>query len=267
MLLLPDADTNFRTFTVFDVYTFPAYVKQADAYALHDPEAYKEVEATSFGDRVWRRFPATTKAACWLSWAHFLNKREHVKHASTVEYHLTALAERHGITDDVIRLREEHQALSKDATADLPDSSFMLIIDDGGTKQRLYPLRNPAEVKEAATWLMTYRDELPFSERHDYAVKIRDKMAEFGTGLSEDLAVEIERQAGRGVYDPQEAAQMLRNRAKAARYNMCPDIRQKLAKLAQAVESKPALALNTEHTIKLCSLVDQFDRFVHLDGK
>jgi len=265
------ADVNLRELYYYSkLYDLPEYVKQADAAALCDSASHRELPSTMFADVKDRRFPINTKAATWLSWLHFVEKKAelHPKIAGWIEDRLEQFARYHGIEPDVAGLREKHAELHRDGLAQLPDSTFALVwAGENGTKERRYPLRNPKEVQAAATWFEQYRDHFAFPDRQTIATKILDKAAALGAMLGDELDDVLQRQAGRGVYDPQEAAAMLRNRAKAAVTNCSQEMRQGMLKLAEAVESTPQLAMDPATTAELCKTVDMFDRTTKLAGR
>jgi hypothetical protein len=129
---------------------------------------------------------------------------------------------------------------------------------EDGSKQRQLPIRNPMEVKVAAEWLSRYRDRLPFQYRHKIACKILEKAAAYGVGLG-DLTETVERTAGRGVCSPAEVAKMLDGRALLAK---SASHREKIADLARAVRTQPAVTLSPDRLVKLAEVVDNIDRTI-----
>lgn len=252
-------DTNFVDLHLFSrLYEFPAYVKQASPAETLTP---KELVNTAYADPRKRQFPCHTKAACWVSTLFFLEKRSgmNAKTAAFVRRGLEQFARHHGIEADVRALLAKHGELHKQADADLPDSAFAIVwVDDAGGKDRRYPLRNPMEVKAAAEWFAEHRDHFIFADRQRLAEKILEKAAAFGVGFPEELDLLLEKQAGRGVYDPAEAATMLRNRAMLPR--VPKEARERLLKLAEALEGNAMLAEDPSTTSVLAATVDQFDR-------
>lgn len=264
----PDAtgDTNFVDLHLFSkLYEFPAYVKQASPVETLTP---KELPPTAFADPRKRLFPCHTKASCWVSTLFFLEKRAtmNAKTAKFVANGLESFAKHHGIGADVRALLTRHGELHKQADSDLPDSAFAIVwVDDAGSKDRRYRLCNPLEVKAAAEWFAEHRDHFIFADRRRIAEKILEKAAEFGVGLDAELDNLLEKQAGRGVYDPKEAAEMLRNRATLT---AAPEeARDGLRKLASAIELNPMLAQDPMSSANLAATVDQFDRTFGLVGK
>lgn len=263
-------DTDFRELHLFSkLYALPGYVKQADARALHDEEVYRELPPTAFADPRFKQFPTTTRAETWLSYAHFLHKQGEMpqKIADWVRQRLQRAADYHGIRPDIQALEAKYAELHREELDRLPDSAFALVVLSDGRKERRYPLRNLEEVKAAAEWLLQYRDQLVYRDRRTIAGKILEKAAQFGADLSTDTMETLQRIAGLGAYDPEEAAGMLADRAKAAWRNVRPGLREAVAKLAKTVRANPHLADDPEAVRGLCETIDQFDRHVKIAGK
>ena len=259
-------DQNHRElYTFARVYPMPAYVKQASTEQTCRPN---KLPSSAYADAGNCKFPCHTKAACYLSNVFFLNKRADIipKIARWIENRLQMFNEHWGIESDVQTLQAKHAAMHSDGLDQLPDSAFAIVWgDDSGCKVRRYPLRNSLEVKTAATWLQSYCDQMRFIARNAIATKILDKAAEFGAAFGEELDDFLQKQAGRGVYDPAEAAEMIRNRVRAT--EPTPKIAERLEKLASALESNPVLAEDPTTTVALCDTIDQYDRSCHLPGK
>lgn len=263
------ADTNYQKLYQFSkLYVFPEYVKQADPRLL-SPESYADAPSRLFADTRNRQFPIDTKAATWLSALNFLEAKAemHPKIAEWIGQRLDQYIEYHDIEDDIKQLRVKHAELHSDSTSQLPDSCFMLVTVKSGSKEREYPMRNAVECKKAAEWFLTYRDTFDFDHRRVMAQKLLNKVAEYGAGVGRAAILELEKHAGFGVYDPREAAVMLRNRAKAASAKTMPELRLGLLKLADQVETNPAMAIDPAMSAELCRTVDQFDRATGLAGK
>jgi hypothetical protein len=244
----------------------PEYVKQASQEVL---DSDSSIPTTAFADVARRRFPCPTKAATYISWMYFLEKKSEmsVKSAELIESRLHNFAHRWGIANDVMVLQQKHAAATKGVMGDLPDSTFAIVwADDRGRKDRYLPLRNATEVKVAASWFNEHRDEFRFDDRQTIANKILDKAAAFGAGLGESLDDMLEKQAGRGVYVPTEVAEMLENRVRAVQ--RCPEVvKDRMQKLASQVSSNPVLAIDPATSANLCRTVDTFDRSFGLVGK
>lgn len=263
-------DTDFRELHYFaQLYEMPAYVKEADARALHDEEAYQALPPTAFADPRSKQFPTTTRAETWLSYTHFLHKQGEMpeKIARWIRARLEKAVDYHGIRQDIQELETKYAAVHADNLSRLPDSAFALVVESDGRKERRYPLRNLEEVKAAADWLLLYRDQLLYRDRRTIAGKILEKAAQYGADLSNETMETLQRIAGRGTYDPEEAAGMLADRAKAAWRNVVPGLREAVTKLAETVRTNPHLAEDPETVRGLCETIDQFDRHVKIAGK
>lgn len=259
-------DQNHRElFTYSHVYPMPDYVKQASTKQTCQPA---RLPSSAYANPVARKFPCHTKAACYLANVFFLNKRAdmHSKIARWTEERLLMFNRHWGIEGDVQTLQAKHAAMHSDGMDRLPDSAFAIVWgDDSGHKVRRYPLRNSLEVKTAAVWLQSYRDQMRFTDRNAIATKILDKAAEFGAAFEEELDDFLQKQAGRGVYDPAEAAEMIRNRIRAT--GPAPEVAKRLEKLAGELETNPMLAEDPTTTVALCDTIDQYDRSCRLPGK
>lgn len=260
-------DRNHQDLHQFSrVYSLPEYVKQAST--SQTCEVQPDLPSTAFADMSRRKFPCHTKAACYISTMFFLEKRGglHPNTVAQVAQRLQKFANHWGIQKDVSDLMVKHSQHHTTSLDSLPDSSFALVwAGDDGSKERRYPLRNSMEVKVAATWFDQYRDRFIFADRQRMAEKILEKAAEFGAGLSEDLDDMLEKQAGHGVYDPVEAAQMIRDRSKII--TASAEVKEGFVKLAQQVETNPLLAEDLTTTANLAATIDQLDRTFGLVGK
>lgn len=242
------------------LYDFPDYVKQAAPAAVLEVEP--KLASTAFADVRNRQFKCSNKAATWVSYLFFLEKSSalHPKIAGFIHERLDAFANSWGIVPDIKALREKHAELQKNA---MSDSSYMQVwASEDGTKVREYPLRNPMEVKVASEWFMQNRDHFMYNDRRTMATKLLEKANEFGVGLDPEIDDELEKQAGRGTYDPKTAAQHIRNRITAT--DAPADCRAEMTKLADAVQANPELATDTERIAQLCVTVDTFDRMTKL---
>ena len=259
------ADTSLRDLHRYSkLYSLPEYVKKASHSKICNTDG---LASTVFADVRYRQFPCHTKAATWLSYLYFLEKRAdmHEKIAGWIEQRLDQYTEYWGLRGDVDQLRTKHADLH--AKDPLPDSSFMLVwASDNGQKQRQYPITGPASLKQAAEWFAEHRYHFPFEDRLTMANKLVEKAAEYGCGFQGDLDELIEKQAGRGCYRPSSAATHIRNRVKSA-VKVPENIRERMLKLADAVENAPGLASDPTHCRMLARTIDDFDQVNHMMGK
>lgn len=260
------ADTSYRDLHRYSkLYSFPDYVKQASAEQIFQlPE---DLPSTVFADVRKRQFPCHTKAATWLSYLFFLEKKAdiHQKIAQWIEDALNRYADRWGLSGDIERLREKHAELH--ARDPLPDSAYMLVwAGDNGYKERHYPVTGPASLKQAAAWFEQHRYTFPFEDRLTMANKLLEKASEFGCGFGDETDVLLEKQAGHGSYDPAVVAHHVRNRVKAAT-RVPREIRLNMSKLADAVVNAPGLAQDPAHCRMLAKTIDDFDGLTHMRGK
>lgn len=245
------------------LYDFPSFVKQANMEQTFNPG---QLAVTVYADPRSRQFPCHTAASTWLSALYFQEKRAefHPKDQGRIEQRIDHYASYFRIKRAVDLMRQRWSELHKSADDKLPDSAYAYVwTGDNGHKERRLPLRNAMEVKVAAEWLHTYCDRVPFSDRHTIATKIVQKAIQFGAGLGK-YAEFIEKQAGRGVCDPDEVVQMIRGRAAFVRN---PGLKQHFFKMAQTVQEMPRKALLPDMLVKLAETIDQLDRNLGLVGK
>ena len=257
------ADPTRQEFAKFArLYDLPDYVKNANRDIL---ERDDEIASTAFADVRNRQFRCDTKAAAWVSYMYFMEKRSqmHPKIAEWVEQRLDAFANHWGIAGDVEQLREKHAELN---TENLSDDDYMIVWASDGRKDRHYTLRNPGEVKVAAEWFANHRDHFTYYDRKTMATKLLEKAAQFGVMFGDDLDEMLERQSGRGTYIPKEAADFIRNRILAAPAKTPPEFKERLTKLADQVQVNGHLASDPQSVAQLCNTIDVFDRLTKLAG-
>jgi hypothetical protein len=240
------------------LYEFPDFVKQAD---LDETLRPGKLAASVYADprTADKLYPCHTPASTWLSCLYFEEKQGsfHKKDRPLIRERLDHYAEYWGVKEAVDAMREAHSEMHKNADDLLPDADFVFVrVLDTGHKERHWRLKNAAEVKAAAASLHEYRDHLPFTDRNVIAAKVLEKAAAYGASLG-DHEQFVERQAGRGVCNPDDVVQMLKGRAKLARD---AQHRTMITKLAEIVESKPASALTPDMLVKLAETVDMVDR-------
>lgn len=262
------SDLHHRELALFSrLYAFPAYVKQASIDETCSPQG---LPSTAYADARDRKLPVHTKAATFLSWLFFLEKRSEIHPVlrDYIEGRLTKQAEYWGIQGDVQSLREKHAALNNDVTGELPDSSFAIVwAGSNGTKERHYPLRNTMEVKLACEALANHRDMFRFIDRQVIAQKVMAKAAEFGTRLSDDEQEMLQKIAGQGLYDPKQCAAQILHRVKLARRDIGADLAQGMEKSAMEVANNPMIAMDPAACTSLCEMLDTFDRMSGLNTK
>ena len=259
------SDANAAEFVRLSrLYDFPEYVKQEKMARLFEPGA---AAVTTYADPVRRQYPCHTKAATWVSALYFAEKAAefHAKDRDRIAARIDHYADFWQIRGDVSRVREKRAGYEKEASAALPDSAYAYVwVDDAtGRKDRHLPMRNAAEVKAAADYLHRYQDRFRFADRHVMAGKILEKAARFGAAVG-PLVPFLEKQAGRGVGDPDRVAAMIDARA---RLTDNPAVRREIVKLAAACRGKVRQVFTPETMVKLAETVDDLDRQIGLAGK
>jgi hypothetical protein len=260
-------DVNFQIIDrLAKTYGLPAYAKQASPEETLAPA---ELPSAAYADHALRQFPCHTKAACYVSSLFFLEHGDQLsdQKREVVRQRLTKFAEDFGIAADVMaadRICQERKQQTKESS--LPDSAFAIVeTRSDGSKDRRYPLRNGGEVQKAANWLLQHRDRFTFGERCKLATAILDKAAEFNVSFEETIDYALEKQAGRGTYDPAEASALLRGRANLQ--DIPATAKAQMRKLAAAIDENPLLAEDPSTTRQLAATIDQFDRAYLLTTK
>jgi hypothetical protein len=161
-------------------------------------------------------------------------------------------------------MQARYAELHKNADDALPDTDFGYVwVGDNGVKERYLRMKNAGEVRAAAEYLFEHRDAIPYADRNVVANKVLEKAARYGASLGDKEAF-VERQAGRGLCDPDEVVQLIRDRAKLAKDQGHRDA---LTKMAELVEAKPRFALSTSMLTGLAVTIDTSDRANGLVGR
>jgi hypothetical protein len=241
------------------LYEFPDFVKQADFDAVGGPE---RLEAGACADQVHGLYNCDSKAATWLSAAYYLDKRAAFKPSdrARIEGRLRGFAEYWGIVPEYEAVEKRAAELAEAEAAGPPDSEFAAVFPSG----RYGLMRDAAGVKEAAEWLYSVRTSLPFSQRHEIADRILEKAAAYGAALGAGYDEFLERQAGRGVCDPDRVTAMLRDRGRLVK---SAAMTTKLFELANAIDNQKRRFCHPDNLVKLAELVDGIDRDQGLVGR
>jgi len=242
---------------ITSLYGPPDFVKHASySNICGDP---KTLPLHIYADPRARRFPCHTSASTWMSAAFFADKRAcySSRDADAVENRLVKAAKYHGIAADIQGVFEKAAKYHANDKTALPDDAFAFVWnkDDGSTERHL-PLRNKHEVKCAAEYIHTHRDEFTYADRRTMAKKVLTKAAEHGAGV-EDYAEYLEKQAGNGACSGKVAAQLLDNRAHLTDNHAA---KQQLKMAASLLRNNPSAAHHPEKMQKLAAFIDVFDR-------
>lgn len=245
------------------VYEFPEFVKKAELEATQRPA---RVAVTTFADPVRQQFHCHTKAATWINYVYFLEKKAefHPQDQARIQDRFDSYVDYWGIRGDVDAVKAAWDRRHGDDESRRPDSDYGWIwVDEAGRKDRRLPLTTAMEVKSAAEWLTQYRDRFPFADRRAVAARILEKAAALGVGLG-DARETLEKTAGLGVGRPGEIAHQIRLRAA---YAKDPAVRDCVEKLAAAVEQRPQHTLQPARLADLAGVLDNVDRGLGLAGK
>jgi hypothetical protein len=242
---------------ITSLYEPPTFVKNASYDSIcGDPQT---LPVHIYADTCARRLPCHTSASTWMSTAFFADKQAcyPIRDAKTIEEKLVKAAKYHGILNEVTGIFEKAAKYNTSDKATLPDTSFAFVWQkNDGTKERHLPLRNKHEVKRAADYIFSNRDEFTYDDRRTIAQKILVKSAEFAVNL-EDRADYLEKQAGQGACSGKIAAGLLDNRAGLVNNH---NAKTQLKAAACALRANPIAAHAPEKMQKLASFVDTLDR-------
>lgn len=238
-------------------YTFPDFVKQADADDLFETEKLAQ-HVYAYPQK--KLYPCHNPASTWLSALFFEEKRASFRPVdqAMIEDRINRMASYFQIGKAVRDLRKEAASKIKSAEDMLPDTSFAFVWLDGNTKQRKLPLTSAMHVKKAAEWLEKYRDKIPFEDKHVMANKILEKAAHFGAGISEHFEF-LEKHAGRGICDPDVLQSQINERSRLVG-TKDPELRGVFTKIAESIRDTPSMAIQPDALVKIAVLIDQFDR-------
>ena len=252
-----------ETHRLTSLYSPPAFVKNASDARL---KAAADAPRHVFADQVNKLYPCHSAPATWMTALFFNDKQAGYteKRAADVRARINEAAVFFGISGLVNDLEEKAAAARGVDLSQLSDESFAVVwTDQAGNKDRHFPLRNATEVKFAAHYFKTYRDEFAFEDRHVIARKILTKAAEFDADTSA-AAGTLELAAGLGACATKVASDMLRQRAQLLQRNRA-DLATTLTKLAATIDANPETSRGEESRLKLAAVVDQVDRDTHLD--
>jgi len=251
-----------ETHRLTSLYSPPDFVKNASEARL---KAAADAPRHVFADQVNKLYPCHSAPATWMTALFFNDKQAGYteKQAADVRARINEAATFFGISGLVNELEEKSAAATGVDLNQLSDESFAVVwTDQAGNKDRHFPLRNATEVKFAAHYFKTYRDEFAFEDRHVIAHKILTKAAEFDADTSAAQGT-LELAAGMGACAAKVAADMLRQRAQLLQRSRA-DLAATLTKLAATIDANPETGRAEESRLKLAAVVDQVDRDTQL---
>jgi hypothetical protein len=245
---------------ILSLYGAPAFVKQASGEAVCGDET---LPPHMFADISRRRWPCHSAPATWMSAAFFYEKKAELPavDAAMYENRLLNSADFFGVKGEIDTLREKIAEAQTYDEAQLPDSTFAIVMDyDDGRKERHYPMRNAVEVKKASDYLLKYRDHFRFDDRRRIADKLLEKAAAFGANIA-DHREALEKMSGLGACSSKEATDLIRKRTTIVPYTEeNAPICGQMEKLAQMIEESPGKIQHHSTLTTIASVVDQFDR-------
>jgi hypothetical protein len=244
-------------------YRLPDRIKQSSSAVLCGSEA---VQSHLFADPVRRRFPHHTKSACWLSFLFLQHNRRQIPEqlAEQIEANLEKAAKVHGLVIEFDQIRQQVETVKQAAVAERPPSAYLFTTTGraGETIRRL-PVESPADLRKAAAWFETYRDEFLWPDRKKIAQALLSKSAEFGQDLTEDRPW-LEATAGIGTCSGGDAAELLEQRASllARLDSNSADL---MRKVAREIRNNPGKIQSSDFRNQVCEVVVEADRAIQLE--
>jgi len=254
-----------------ELYDAPDFVKQATENAILPTS---EQQPTVYADSVNKQYPIHTAAATWLSASAFLDKCANNREqpapydefiAEAAWKNIIKAANYFDILPKISELANNIKKANSNDINNLDDTSFALIKQSNGEKQRFYPLRNAMETQQAASYLLNHRDEFSFEERHTFATKVLTKAAAFGANVT-NCTTELEQMAGAGLCTAEEAVSLIKNRLYMVDTEQRKDeLCQEMYKLAELIEQNKQASAHWSLLHGLANVVDSFDRLHKLN--
>jgi hypothetical protein len=205
-------------------------------------------------------YPCHSAAATWLSAAALYLDGDPVKAAASgVISRLDRFADIHGIRAEVAAVAVKAAAARQGvAEADLPDALFAFV----GDGERHFPMRNPAEIRKAASYLVEHLREIPYATRRDMATRVLTRAADGDVTLAPAAADQLAKTAGHGLGVGADVAAALDRRVLASRAGpgKVSDTQAGLEKLAARVWADPRLIDRPGFAEALADVADEFDR-------
>lgn len=268
-----DLDNFQQFYSLGRLFAVPSFVKESTA----DKDQIKDLPSDAFADPQLRKFPLHSKAATWLAQAYFQHSKGYydTKKASLIQDRITKAAEFFQISALCKGFTDQWKKVAGDSREDLPDSSFGLVVDYNGAKQRLFPMPNIASVKMAGEYLFANRFKYPYEWRKQAARNILkaalewDKKAAAGEAVPHgfgslqfdpDTQSYLEKASGFAGATPQHVAEKIAQRV-VMMGDSHRDLKVKLAEMSLAISKMPGTGLMEPEMIqKAASIVDLADR-------
>ncbi len=254
-------DGAFRLTQYLQLYPLPSSVKSA---------SYTNVSRTDIPDTDFayvgtpRQFPCNSPEATLVSYMFYLEKAGHVNQEDRqlVEQRFSHFGDIWNVKKAMAEIaKRRSEIMAKEGG--LNDSDFALVTVINGEKKRHYPLRNPSEVKEAASWFVrndnTLRDVYEFPLRVGMARQILGKAAAFKIKLPSEQESHLTKAAAVGIQLPSKVAEQIEYRVRLAN-NAPAEIKTAMLHTRDFIKSHPYRAVEDELAIKIADVLEKFDR-------
>lgn len=238
----------------------PEFVKSASHDQLcGNPET---LEAHLYANATDRVYPCHTKAATWMSALFFGDKCDQLSQtkAAQAKQRIWKAAGYWGIQPMVQDAWDKVAAAKQAGVHNLTDDDFALVWEQGGKKERHYPLRNAAEVKQASNWFNEHHAQFNFDDKHMMATRILEKAAAYNAAV--ENAELLQRCAGRGYCPKADAVAAWTKRSELVA-NTKPDYAMQARKMADSINASNMEIHEQGRRIKLASVMSQYD---HVTG-
>jgi len=257
------------------LYGLPSFVKSASA---ETPEQVSQLQTRLFADVKRRLFPCHNKNATWLAQAYFSLSEPlySKKEAAIIQDRVEKSAKYWGVKSLCDSFKRNWVKLADTNIPELEDSDYALVTQHDGAQIRKFPIYNPSSVKKAGDYLYANRFKYPYAWRKTAARNILKKAVYFddraskGVKYAEALGGQckftdevqdyLERASGYGMSLPYNAAEKVAHRAIMISEHKHPELKEKMAKLAQALIDLDIKQATPELYWKMAEIVDGSDR-------
>ena len=173
----------------------PAFVKEG-CVPTHDE--VEKLPYTSFADQTSRQFPVHTKAACYLSYAYFLQQKDKFvkKAASRIERKFCDMADFWNMADAMDKLAEDLGPKHEKQAAIAED--YALTVSHESKPLHYFPINNRQAIEKSAEELLANRDKFPYALRKTAADNIVKAFIKAGYHISA-VPEAIQSVAGLGI--------------------------------------------------------------------
>lgn len=269
-------DANQQKLYAIDrLYGLPAFVKAARA---ESPEEIGALKSGVFADVRHRRFPCHNKSATWLAQAYFslVEPVYSKKEAAFIQDRIDKSAKFFSVSSLCDGFKRAWVKIADTDIPELEDSDYALVTNFENHKIRRFPIHSPLSVKSAASYLYANRFKYPYEWRKTAARNILKRVIHFdgkakrgvkyaGAAFGEckfepEIQDYLERASGYGMSLPRDAAAKVASRVYMLSDHKHPEMKERLAKIAQALCEMDIRQATPELYQKMAAVIDAVDR-------